>query len=435
MNLDKESIISIQEDPNKNLKLAIWLYFFLLLFEGALRKWFLPGLATPLLVVRDPIAIWVLFKATQKGLLAFNGYVLFMTLTSIVSFIATLLFGHQNYYVALYGLRILLIHFPFMFVIGRVFVREDIIKMGRILIYISIPMLVLIALQFYSPQSAWVNRGVGGDLAGAGFSGALDYFRPPGTFSFTLGNSMFWGFTAPFIFYFWLVPQEINRIFLIGATAALLLSIPLSISRTLMFEVALTFMFTLLVMVRIPKYIGNMIVIVAAMFILIAILSQTSIFQTGTEVFSTRLTNASGDEGGLQGTIFGRFLGGLIGPIAESTKIPFFGYGMGMGTNAGAMLMTGKTDFLIAEVEWGRLIGEMGILLGLIVIVIRVSLVVEMAKLAYKKLANEDFLPWLLVSFGFLTILQTQWAQPTVLGFSTITGGLILASLKTNKAI
>src|SRR6478735_8864232 len=119
MNLNyKESIISIQEDPYKNLKLAIWFYFFLLLFEGALRKWFLPGLATPLLVVRDPIAIWVLFKATQKGLLAFNGYILFMTLTSIVSFIATLLFGHQNYYVALYGLRILLIHFPFMFVIG-----------------------------------------------------------------------------------------------------------------------------------------------------------------------------------------------------------------------------------------------------------------------------------------------------------------------------
>jgi hypothetical protein len=40
-------------------------------------------------------------------------------------------------------------------------------------------------LQFYSPQS-WVNRGVGGDLS-VGFSGADDYFRPPGTFSFTSG--------------------------------------------------------------------------------------------------------------------------------------------------------------------------------------------------------------------------------------------------------
>ena len=32
-----------------SLKNLIWLYFFLLLFEGALRKWFLPGLSQGLL--------------------------------------------------------------------------------------------------------------------------------------------------------------------------------------------------------------------------------------------------------------------------------------------------------------------------------------------------------------------------------------------------
>ncbi|HSD06038.1 hypothetical protein [Flavobacterium sp.] len=436
MNLDYiNSTNSIQRDPYKDLKIGIWLYFFLLIFEGALRKWFLPALATPLLIVRDPIALWLLFRAHQKGLFAYNGYIVVMGITSFIALVTSLLFGHQNLNVALYGLRILVIHFPLMFVIGRVFTREDIIKLGKVVIYLSVPMLILITLQFYSPQSAWVNRGVGGDVAGAGFSGALDFFRPPGTFSFTLGNSMFWGFTAPFVFYFWLVPQQINKLFLLGATAALLLSIPISISRTLMFEVAQTFVFTLFIMIQKPKYIGSMVITLAALFLLIGILSLTSVFQTGTEVFTTRLTNASGDEGGLQGTLVDRFLGGLIGPIAEADKIPFFGYGIGMGTNAGAMLLTGKVDFLIAEVEWGRLIGEMGMLLGLIVIAIRISFVYEITVLAYKKLATDDFLPWLLVSFGFLTILQTQWAQPTVLGFSTLIGGLILASLKNKKTL
>ena len=37
----------------ENLKRLIWVYFILLVFEGALRKWFLPGLSTPLLIVRD----------------------------------------------------------------------------------------------------------------------------------------------------------------------------------------------------------------------------------------------------------------------------------------------------------------------------------------------------------------------------------------------
>ena len=44
-------------DPRKYLKIGIWIYFYLLIFEGALRKWFLPSLATPLLVVRDPVAL------------------------------------------------------------------------------------------------------------------------------------------------------------------------------------------------------------------------------------------------------------------------------------------------------------------------------------------------------------------------------------------
>ena len=436
MNLNSfKSENSIRKDSHKNLKQAIWLYFFLLLFEGALRKWFLPGLATPLLIIRDPLAIWLLCKAIQKGVLPFNGYIKLMTLISIVAFITTLLFGHQNPYVALFGIRILLIHFPLMFVIGKVFTREDIMQLGRITIYISIPMLVLIALQFYSPQSAWVNRGVGGDMAGAGFSGALDFFRPPGTFSFTNGNNLFWGFAAPFVFYFWLVPQHINRFFLIGATVALILAIPLSISRTLFFEVALTFLFTILMMTRKPKYLGRMAMATVAIFLLVVSLSQTSMFQTGSEAFTSRFTSANETEGGLQGVFLDRFLGGMIGAITRSDEIPFFGYGIGMGTNVGSVLLTGKATFLIAEVEWGRLIGEMGILLGLTVISLRIAFVFKLTKLAYKKLRYGDFLPWLLLSFGLLVILQGQWAQPTVLGFSTLIGGLILASVKNKQPV
>ena len=54
------------------IKKLIWLYFILLLFEGALRKWFLPGLSQGLLIVRDPIAIWIYYTAYNKGVLSLD---------------------------------------------------------------------------------------------------------------------------------------------------------------------------------------------------------------------------------------------------------------------------------------------------------------------------------------------------------------------------
>ena len=152
------------KDSVKDLKRLVWLYFLLLIFEGALRKWVLPGMATPLLVIRDPVALLLIGLSWQRGLFPKTPYMAWMLLIGALSFLTTLVIGHGNLFVALYGLRILLIHFPLIFVIGVVFNREDVLKMGKAFLWLSLPMVVLIFLQFYSPQYAWVNRGVGGDM-------------------------------------------------------------------------------------------------------------------------------------------------------------------------------------------------------------------------------------------------------------------------------
>src|SRR5690554_2937496 len=110
--------IDVYPDPNKIIKRGIWLYFLLLVFEGALRKWFLPGLATPLLIIRDPIALWLVFVTWKRGILPFNWVMFTIILITIISFITTLLFGHGNFFVTLYGARIFMIHIPLIFVIG-----------------------------------------------------------------------------------------------------------------------------------------------------------------------------------------------------------------------------------------------------------------------------------------------------------------------------
>ncbi len=412
------------------LKTGIWAYYFLLMFEGALRKWIAPGLSMPLLVVRDPLALWLVLLSWREGLLPKNGFLTAMVFVASVGMVTTIFLGHGNAMVAIYGARILLFHFPMIFVFASVFNREDVLQMGKITLLISLPMTLLIAVQFFSPETATVNKGIGGDTDGGGFAGALNFMRPPGTFSFTNGVTLFYNLAGTFILYFWLNPKGIRRWLLIGATLSLFASIPLSISRGLFFQVALTLVFTLLAVSRMPKYMGKMIGAVLGGAIVLALLSNASYFQTAFGAFSSRFETANEVEGGLQGVLIDRYMGGMFGALAQSGDKPFFGYGLGMGTNVGAMLLTGKQVFLIAEGEWGRLIGEMGPLLGLAVIVIRVSLTVRIAFAAYRKMIAGDLLPWILASFGLMNLAQGGWAQPTSLGFGTLIGGLMMAALK-----
>src|SRR5690349_17621134 len=51
----------------QRIKNVLWLYFWLLLFEGALRKWGIPELSAPLLVIRDPVAIAAYYLGLRHG--------------------------------------------------------------------------------------------------------------------------------------------------------------------------------------------------------------------------------------------------------------------------------------------------------------------------------------------------------------------------------
>lgn len=423
-------------DPNQDLKAGIWVYFLLLIFEGALRKWFLPFLATPLLIVRDPIALWILITSARRGLFPLNGYVIVAWVTGVLGIATAMLAGHRNLPVAIYGARIVLIQFPMIFVIGKVLTREDVVEYGRVLIKVALVMTPLIALQFFSPQSAWVNRGVGGDLNGAGFSSNTEYFRPPGTFSFITGVAQFYGLLAPFVFYFWTRPELINRLLLSGGTACLLASIPFSISRTLLFSIFLTGLFTMAILIRRPDYLIQYLAGAGMIGVVAGLLALTPIMAPALEAFGIRLQSATFDTGeGFKGNIVDRILGGFFSGFENVTQHPFFGEGIGMGTNAGASLMSGDVGFLIAEDEWGRILGEQGVLIGSLLILVRLVLVMDLGVKSFRNVIKGDLLPWLIFSFAGIQILQGQWAQPASLGFAVFSAGLLMASLSRKKRL
>ncbi|MEJ7560460.1 MAG: hypothetical protein WKF66_19280 [Pedobacter sp.] len=421
----------------RNLKFGIWAYFLLLIFEGALRKWTFSALATPLLIVRDPIAIWILFQSIRYGIFKPGIYVYALWVLTSIAFVTTLFFGHGDAAVALFGARIFAFHFPLIFVIPLIFDRQDVITVGKWLLWISIGMTFLVAIQFFSPQSAWVNRGIAGDVTGSGFSGSNGFYRVPGTFSFTNGLSLFYGFTAAFIFYFWIdnKDRKIPPYLLLISTISLLAAIPLSISRTILFEVALSVFFLIIVAIRNPKFLGSLVAIFAVTTLLLLGLSNLSFFQTATEAFTERFTSANEMEGGLEGVFIDRFLGGMVGALSTDQGLPFWGSGLGMGTNAGAKLLTGNTGYLITEGEWGRLIGEMGLILGLSFIFLRLLLLFQLLTKSVTEISKRNPLPWLLMSFAIFMIAQSQLGQPTSLGFTVLVSGFVLASFKTSKGL
>lgn len=412
-----------------NLKRVIWLYLILLVFEGALRKWFAPGLATPLLIIRDPLAAFLIFQAFRFRLMPSSPLLLAMFLVGFIAIPIAVIFGHGNPLVAAFGARPFILHFPAMFVIARVLNHDDLVQMGRFLMVVSVGMSALLVLQFYSPQFAFVNVGVGGE-GSAGFAGALGYFRPSGTFSFTSGVAQFYALLAPFVIYGWLRPGVVNRVLLLLATGALILALPFSISRTLIFQVGLTILFAVLVASANPRLFIRTIGAGFGIVVLLFVLASFGVFGDSLDVMTARFTMASEFEGGLEGTLVDRYLGGLFSVFINSDKWPLFGMGIGMGTNVGAQLLSGEVGFLIAEGEWQRVGGELGIFLALVVISLRVWLTLYAGMLAYSAQKRGDILPWLLLANAATLLPQGDWAQPTGLGFSMVAGAFLLASLK-----
>ncbi|MBU3714295.1 MAG: hypothetical protein FGM46_05035 [Ferruginibacter sp.] len=418
------------QSSHKSVKTALYLYFFLLIFEGALRRWVLPQFSGPLLLIRDPLAVYILIVAWKFRILRLNGYVIVIGFISLLSLYTALLFGHGNIYIALYGLRITLLHFPLLFVIESLFTKDDLIRVARYMIILCIPMLVLILFQFFSPQTAWINKGLGENVEGAGFSGALGFYRPPGTFSFTNGLVLFFTTCAAFIYWGIDYPLRLPKWLIYLSLSCLLLSIPFSISRSLLFGVAITSLLYFFISMRAGMSFIKISILISFVVLVYLIFGSSQFLGTGIEVLQKRFELAAESEGGIQGTFLNRYLGGIGDALNASADFPFWGYGIGLGSNFGSQYSTGKMEFLISEGEWGRVLGEMGFLVGLLFLLTRLKISLVIIKKSYQAYINANVLPWLMMGNIFIFLLLGQWAQPTSLGFSVFFGGVTLAAIK-----
>jgi hypothetical protein len=421
-NLAKEIDFERQTRLIRNL---IWLYIILWLVEGGLRRWFLPGLATPLLLIRDPLVVVIYFSAVSKNLFPANGFILWGAVLAFLTFANAIAMGHGNPMVALYGVRCDFLHVPLIFIMGRVLRQKDLMTLAKVAVWMTIPYTALLVAQFYAPQDAWVNRGVGGSLEGAGFSGALDRFRPPGTFSFITGPAALYPLFAACWFVL-ILARKLPIWQMISSGVAILVAIPVSVSRSLFLSVVLVAIAgigALLVGGRFSARVAFQVALAAIILPMLAL--QLPAFKDGMEAFGARWESATTDGGGFQESIVDRTYEGLFGAFHG---VRASGLGTGFSTNIGQKLITQDVGFGASEGEWGRLLYDNGFILGSLLVGYRVALAGAIVLASFRAWQRRSPQGLVFASAAFMLVLNGQWGQATSLGAAVIAGGLALAA-------
>ena len=415
----------------KSIKLLIWLYLVLLIFEGALRKWVFPGAADALLIVRDPVVLLIYLLAVFRRVFPVNGFVVTVFALMVVSVAFSFLAGQNNWPVMFYGLRINYLHLPLIWVMAEVLDQRDVERYGTFILLIAVPMALIMVQQFRSPMDAPINRGVGGTDIGQIF-GANGKIRPPGLFAFITGPQLFLPLAAAFFFFQASVRRQLPWLILLGAGIAIAISLPVSISRTAVIATVLvgaTFGLTLLFS---SKRGGALLRTGVIMGALLVGLSYLPIFKEGRDTFLMRWdTAAISSDGDAVQNVTDRIFGGFFTPFRAMTRAKTFGMGIGVGSNVGAKLLSGKVGFLLAEDEWSKVFLELGPVLGCAFIFFRIGLtcylgVVALGALLYRR----EALPLLIFSATGAAVFQYQWGPPTLLGFAVFGSGMVLAALK-----
>ncbi len=415
-------------DGHGAIRRLIWIYFWLLLIEGALRKWIFPQLANPLLVVRDPVVVLIYMLALGRGIFPRNAFIVLTVLLFIGNAIASIFTGQGNLFVTLFGLRTNFLHLPLVFIIPQVFTIRDVEKIGKWLLIMAFPMAMLVLLQFRSSPDAWVNVGVGGSI-GSQLTVGFGKIRPPGTFSFTNGLAAYLGLLAAFIMAGQIKRGSIHPKLALAAVPVTGIMMGVSGSRGVLSAFALILAGVVYVCVRRPVFFGKGVRVALLIGVAFFALQFKLEFRQGMTIHENRFTTG----GGMQLGLIERTLSGFREPFQAIRETPFFGNGIGLGTTAAGGILTGERAFILAEGEWMRVVSESGPLLGFIYLGMRVAIVVALGWCAVRALHDENPLPTMLFCTVFPSMLSGQFGVPTILGFATLGAGLCFAAANIPK--
>ena len=408
------------------IKKLIWAYFLLLLFEGALRKWFLPSLSQGLLIIRDPIVIWIYYLCYAQGIFPLNNKYLqrcfqWVALAVVLSF----LINRANLLTIAYGARTNLLHFPLIFIMARVLTFKDVLNFGKAFLLLALPMTWIVAQQFQADRFDTINTAAGG--TGHQMMTSGDKVRASGTFSFVSGIVFYYCFTVSYIIYGFLVKGSFPKWMLYLGTSATLLAMVTAGSRAVIAEcLQVLACIGFLAFFKHSEF-GKIASSIFGFSTLGLILyTQVDLFQEGLDFLSLRFEEAANVEGNPIEAYFTRYLDIIIAPYYYNMWTGFFGNGLGSATRAGSALGGGMGG---AEISWSRQVLENGLLVGGLFILWRLWIFKDLMMACINGVKRGSYLAIFLFGAAAPIILFCPYGQPTNLGFAAFGGGLCLAAL------
>jgi hypothetical protein len=412
------------------LKRWIWVYFWLLIFEGVLRKWVVPALSGPLLLIRDPVALIVYIQAYRSHRISMKTmWPVAMVATGVVLLAgAQVMTDVETVSVALYGLRSYVLHLPMIFIIAETLDAEDLRRFGGWLLMLSIPMSALVMAQYRSSGDAWLNAGAGldsGQIASAG-----GHIRPAGTFSYGAGMQCLEVLFASILLDALMRKGRYPQWLIWASLIATIAMVPALGSRTVLFTLVALALFTLAAGISDAARVASLLKIAVVLALALFIVIQLPIFNDAVQTMAERWQQSEKSEGGVQ-DVLGTRIFGVVGIGLEAAgNTPLLGRGIGMGSNFAAVSTTGEASFMLGESEWERVIPEFGPLAGLLFMGARVAFAFYIIMRAYRAMKRNEPLAWQLVPAVIPVLLLDLMEQPTFLGFMVFGAGLCLAAAR-----
>ena len=416
----------------RQLRICLLLYILLLIFEGSIRKWLLPQLSGPLLLVRDPVALYSVFLGIRLGSftkrIGLQWYAAVASIITIGALIGFLLSNSLPPLLYLIGLRTYFLHLPLIWLFADAFNRLDCERIGKWFLMFSPLMAALMMLQYFGKRTDWINLGAGG---GEQISANIgDKIRAAGTFSYNSGAGYYFALVVAFAVAHLLMSssRRIDYLALVSAVVAA----SVSISRSTVFMLLIVACLPVILVPGRIKVLSNLVRRQLATLVLIVLVVMISpinaVISEGLANFETRRVSAANADGGFMARTF------ILFDIRNQLyQAPAFGQGIGLGTNAAAFVLSGRQQFLLEEWDWPRHISELGPVMGLLFIGIRVSITFWLLRLSVLSSRMGDMLPFALWCALLPILLAGNIAVPMHMGFVVVIAGLLLASL--NKKI
>ena len=412
------------------IKKLIWVYFLLLLFEGALRKWFLPGLSQGLLIIRDPIVIWIYYLCYAQGIFPLNNNYLqrcFQWVT--IAVVLSLLINQAHPATIAYGARTNLLHFPLIFIMARVLTWEDVINFGKAFLLLAAPMTWVVAQQFQGDAEDIINTAAGG--VGSQLETSGGKVRASGTFTFVSGIVFYYCFTIAYIIYGFLVKGSFPRWMIYLGTSSTLLAMVTAGSRAVIAECLQVLACIAFLAYYKPDQFGRITAVAFGITTLGLILySQIDLFKEGMQFLSLRFEEAANVEGNPIEAYFARYIDIIVAPYYYSLWSSLWGNGLGSATRAGAALGGGYGG---AEISWSRPIMENGLMIGIFFIIWRLWITKDLLLSCIKAVKRGNYLAIFLFGAAGPILLFGLLGQPTNLGFAAFGSGLCLAAAISEK--